>query len=206
MSIRSAVESIPYDDAVRYLKSYYEPPEFTGAHFESLGAGDNPRDRITASDLYSVSTLSVTVPSAAGIQILGEESTTVSHLLKQIPTTELGALSKSDFDEHMGSESPALQLWDWLRRNGRGQTRWGIGPTTASKIMARKRPHLIPIEDSVVDRVIERGRRNSWSLWWEALTEDDYLENQAETLRNTVNRPDLSTLRILDVLLWMSGK
>lgn len=78
---------------------------------------------------------------------------------------------------------------------------------TASKIMARKRPHLIPIEDSVVNRVIELGRGDSWRLWWEAFqAEGDYLEERAKKLRAEIGRPELSTLRVFDVMLWMWGK
>lgn len=73
--------------------------------------------------------------------------------------------------------------------------------------MARKRPHLIPIEDSVVDRVVQMGRQDSWQLWWETFAEaGDYLETRAERLRESVNRSDLSTLRVFDVLLWSWGK
>lgn len=73
--------------------------------------------------------------------------------------------------------------------------------------MARKRPHLIPIEDSVVDRVIKRGRGDSWRMWWEAFdAEGDYLEERATKLRGEIGRPYLSTLRVNDVMLWMRGQ
>ena len=98
-------------------------------------------------------------------------------------------------------------MWDLLRRNRPGDRRWGLGPTTTSKIIARKRPHLIPIEDSVVNRVIELGRGDSWRLWWEAFqAEGDYLEERATKLRAEIGRPELSTLRVFDVMLWMWGK
>lgn len=84
--------------------------------------------------------------------------------------------------------------------------KWGIGPTRASKIMAWKRPHLIPINDRVIREVIDkRPSESDWELWWDALTFDDYLENHAQELRESIDQPELSTLRVLDVLLWMSG-
>jgi len=47
----------------------------------------------------------------------------------------------------------------------------------------------------------------SWRLWWEAFNaEGDYLESRAAELRNEIGRPDLSTLRVFDVMLWMCGK
>src|SRR5699024_6021951 len=99
-----------------------------------------------------------------------------------------------------GPNSAAMQLWSILFRQHK------VGVTRASKILARKRPHLIPIYDSVVKRGIEQQHSdNEWRLWWEALTIDDYLENRAEHLRQAIDRPELSTLRVLDVLLWYSG-
>lgn len=206
MSIRTAIESIPDTQGTEYLREYFVSPQFTGAHFNSLAVDAKSPDTFTAGDLYAVSTLSVTVPVQVGIALLENQPSEFDELLQQIPQEKLQSLSPDEFKKHLGAESPAQQLWDLLRRNAAGDKRWGIGPTTASKMLARKRPHLIPIEDSVVDRAIERGRRSSWELWWEALREDDYLENRAESLREQIDRPELSTLRILDVLLWMSAR
>lgn len=151
--------------------------------------------------------MSVDGPAQAGIAILGNEASTFNGLLQQTPNVVLNSLSEDEFDEHLGRCSAVLQLWDLLRRNRPGDSRWGLGPTTTSKIMARKRPGLIPIEDSVVNDVIGLGRGDSWRLWWEAFNaEGDYLESRAAELRNEIGRPDLSTLRVFDVMLWMWGK
>lgn len=182
--------------------------KFTGSYFESLGAQDGTDSFITGADLYALSTLDIEVPVRAGISILENESAVFNDLLKAIPSDRrTGSLSASEFEQYLGLESEAMQLWDRLRRNGPDETKWGIGHTTASKIMARKRPHLIPIEDSVVDRVIKRGQGDSWRLWWEAFNaEGEYLEERATNLRAEIGRPDLSTLRVFDVMLWMWGK
>ncbi|WP_211979098.1 DUF6308 family protein [Brevibacterium sp. W7.2] len=207
MGILDAVHGITETDAADLLREYYAKGAYTGAHFESIGAEPGKENVITAADLYSVSTLSVNVPAKAGIAILGQDAATFTGLLDQIPNVGIGSLSEADFERHLGTESKALELWDLLRRNLPGQRRWGIGPTTTSKIMARKRPALIPIEDSVVNRVIGLGRGDSWRLWWEAFNaESDYLEERATVLRTEIGRPDLSTLRVFDVMLWMWGK
>ncbi|SIJ87111.1 Uncharacterised protein [Mycobacteroides abscessus subsp. abscessus] len=207
MGILDAVHGITESDAADLLRDYYAEGSYTGAHFESIGAESGTENVITPADLYSVSTLSVNVPAKAGIAILGEEASAFTGLLDQIPNVAIGSLSEAEFERHLGPESKALELWDQLRRNQPGQRRWGIGPTTTSKIMARKRPALIPIEDSVVNRVIGLGRRDSWRLWWEAFNvEGDYLEARATALRSELGRPKLSTLRVFDVMLWMWGK
>ena len=210
MAILDAIHRVGDDEGVEYLKTYYlaEAGFYTGSEFERIGAEPSRKNMFTAADLYSVETLAVRVPARAGIAILGEESADFNGVLKQIPNVALGTLSESEFKKHLGLESKAIELWDLLRRNRPGDSRWGLGPTTTSKIMARKRPHLIPIEDSVVNRVIGLGRGgDSWRLWWEAFqAEGDYLEERATKLRAEIGRPELSTLRVFDVMLWMRGK
>ena len=209
MGILDAIHRVSDDEGVNYLKRYYlaDAGYFTGSEFERIGAAYGVEKRFTAADLYSVETLAVRVPARAGIAILGEESSAFNGLLEQIPNIAIGSLSESEFEKHLGLESKAMELWDLLRRNRPGDSRWGLGPTTTSKIMARKRPHLIPIEDSVVNQVIELGRGDSWRLWWEAFqAEGDYLEERATKLRAEIGRPELSTLRVFDVMLWMWGK
>lgn len=199
MTIRSAIESIPEDTGFRYLEEYYLPAN-SGAHFEALDAYNNPSDRITASDLYAVTMLQTPIERKAGVGILVTEADTVKELLTDITEQPLGFLSKDQFEEQLGPNSAAKQLWSLLFRQRQ------VGVTRASKILARKRPHLIPIYDSVVKRVINQQRGdNEWELWWEALTTDNYLENRAKALKDAINLPQLSTLRVLDVLLWYSG-
>lgn len=215
MSIRDAVTAISPENAKRYAEAYFAPDPrfpgvgiFTGSHFESLGADQNLPNQITASDLLAVGTLAVNVPARVNIALLGELAENISSLFSQIPADlRIAALrDESSFIDHLGPDSPAHALWDLLRRNAEDESRWDVGPTIASKIMARKRPHLFPIEDSVVNRVIGRGKQNSWRLWWEALVADEYLEERASEVREHISRPQLSTLRILDIVLWSSGR
>lgn len=207
-SILDAVRAIPEDEGIKLVEPYYDPQQpYTGAYFELIGSDDKQPDRFTAADLYAVSMLAVPVPAKAGIGILLEQAEQFDSLLSRVPDVHIKDLNAEDFERHLGPDSVALELWDRLRRNGATEERWKVGPTTASKIMARKRPHLIPIEDSVVDHVTQRGKRDSWEMWWQAFRDGDgYLEARADQIRAAVNRPDLSTLRVFDVMLWSWGK
>lgn len=215
MTIQSAIEHIGIGEAKALAKTYFEEcssfpsiSTHTGAHFESLESDQNIPNQITASDLMAVQNLSVSIPARAAIGILEGHAEEISGLLEGIcATTSLGDVSdEEEFDALLGVNSSAQRLWDLLRRNGKGNERWGIGATTASKIMARKRPQLIPIEDSVVNRVIQKGTHSSWHLWWKALSADSVLKEFAKEVREHVDRPDLSTLRTLDIVLWRWGK
>src|SRR5699024_11443115 len=99
----------------------------------------------------------------AALGILGDSSQEISRLLPDIgPELSIEKIkNEKEFEKHLGDDSPAQELWNLLRRNDRRDRRWGIGPTTASKIMARKRPHLIPIEDSVVNQVTRSEEHTS---------------------------------------------
>jgi hypothetical protein len=82
-----------------------------------------------------------------------------------------------------------------------------MGATTASKIMARKRPHLIPIYDSVVGPLMGlKDSRGQWDLWHEVLTSNTDLPERLKALRTSAGLPDrISELRVMDVVLWMYG-
>lgn len=219
MTIKNALKTISRADAKRYIGEYFktsclipESPKYTGSHFETLGSQSNDPDVINASDLLAVQTLSVQVPARAAIGILGGQSGTITELLAALPNGKsLSSLSDEEFTRWLGEDSPGQQLWDLLRRNGNGAdgktlTRWGVGPTTASKILARKRPELIPVEDSVITRVTNRGKQSSWQMWWEEMRTDSVLEERAEEIREDTGHGELSTLRVLDIVLWMSGR
>lgn len=182
----------------------------TGSYFDEwAGRGDtSDRNVITDSDAVAVSMLSVTVPAKAMVGLAEPETAArITELLKQIPTNvPLSSLSSEKAAALLTSQGPAALLWKELRSTK--SNRWGIGATTASKIMARKRPHLIPIWDEVIGQVI--GKRSSdgqWMNWHWLLTEGSGLpERLAEIhLLSEVERP-LSELRIMDVVLWRYGK
>lgn len=223
MTIHDVMQNISDDKARYYLKTYYgllkpgadevQKKPYAGAYFESLDRDiweDSP-NRITGSDLYALTTLQIRVPRDAGVEIITRERPNIESLLAKIPNLSLEDLSPEDFERYLGKKSPARNLWDLLCRNAPGNSKWGIGSTTASKIMARKRPNLIPIQDSVVDDVIGRNKSDAWRLWWQSLTDHPSLVERAAKLRQVVQEPGqsypaLSTLRTLDIVLWMFGK
>src|SRR6202043_119609 len=88
-------------------------------------------------------------------------------LLSEIPVD----VDIVDVDPQMlGAESPAGQLWDVLRRS-----RDGLGPTTTSKLLAAKRPRLLPIWDSFVEQATGLGTIDYWSKFQFILIDDQRL-------------------------------
>lgn len=192
------------DTAVDYLERYYGSledggPRYTGSRFEAVAALNTHPDTLGPADFVAVSMLSVDVPAQAAIRLLGRAAATVTELLQRIPAD----VDIVDADPTLlGADSPAGQLWELLRR-----PRDGLGPTTTSKLLAAKRPRLLPIWDTFVEQATGLATIGYWAKFQYVLADDNRrLWNWLGEVRSQA--PDLSAtvseLRVLDVLLWMS--
>ncbi len=204
------------EEAARLLAAYYRRtadgrPAYTGSYFNSwAGGGDSGenRDSITADDLVAVSFLAVDIPGEAALGILDTHRVKISGLLAKIPADrDLAEIPSGEFADTFGPDSPATQLWHLLR--GRDTGRWGVGETKTSKIMARKRPRLVPIYDSVVGPLMGLNGNSigQWSIWHNAFMEDPGLSPRLRQIRDKsgIEEP-ISDLRVMDIVLWMAGK
>ncbi|MFF4557895.1 DUF6308 family protein [Streptomyces sp. NPDC001422] len=178
-------------------------PAYTGARFERLaGGGDHPEaaNHFTPADFIAVATLSVDVPVRAALHLL-EPPNPGSRLLLHIPADlELAEAG----ERHIAESSPAWRLWRSLRDVD------GIGPVSAGKLLARKRPRLLPVYDSVIKKVFERPPTDL-SFWSDvrcALRADGRrLAAHLEDARDVSGiGEDISILRVLDTAAWLHGR
>jgi hypothetical protein len=188
------------------VRAYYKGVEwgegglfsFSGAKFETLARGGHRADaaeEITYDDLVAVTMLAVEVPAHTALGLLsGPEGRAVTSQLRAIP--RLQRLGGVDVEELYDPENPANQLWELL-----GSMK-GMGRTTRSKLMARKRPHLIPVWDSVIGEAMGT-RDDHWRWTHEIATE--HAHTLAAIRREAGVASGVSLLRILDVTLWMRG-
>ncbi len=203
------VASIAGPRAVADLRRYFgiglSPGElpFTGSRFEHLaGGGDRPAvaDRITAEDLVAVQTLSVTVPPSVALDLLeGPLGDRLSDLLHAIPKDlDMAESEASD----LAPGSPAAWAWHVLV----GRT--GVGWVIAGKILARKRPRLLPVYDTVVRCALGRPHPSLWLALHAALRADDpAVHRQLLALRRAAGVPEtVSALRVCDVVVWMEHR
>lgn len=208
-----AMKKISDKKSIRYVKKYFERqgngrPLYAGSHFDSFdGGGRVDPHRITAADLLALEMLSESVGGQAALGVVETHADEIERLLVQIPEdAKMEEITQAEFEKWLGEGSPAARLWDLLVQE-KG-SRWNIGTTRASKILARKRPHLIPIYDKVVRR--ERlGERSGdhWRDWFDVFHGPDGpdLVKRLGDIRDEVNQKDLSLIRILDIILWMNG-
>jgi Family of unknown function (DUF6308) len=195
------------DEAEQDLNAYFaEPhqvsrgePVYSGRYFERLGGGGDRAtvwDRFTAEDLVAVQMLSIDVPAEISIALLhGELGRQVSHLLREIPTDV--ALGDPRALVHVSKDSPADQAWRLLEQQP------GSGFVTAGKLMARKRPHLIPVYDSVVRCALEAPDQ-FWQILNSILADERTgIRRRLADLRATCRVPvEVGELRVLDVVVW----
>ncbi|MBD5785055.1 hypothetical protein IF650_02570 [Cellulosimicrobium terreum] len=189
--------------AVSHLRRYFAPVDgttgWTGSRFERLGGGgDRPEvaNRFTAEDLVAVSLLSVNVPPHGAIQLLESRADEFAGLLEEIPR-DVDLVALDEIPEGWA----ATRLWTALRDIH------GIGWVTAGKLLARKRPRLVPVYDAVV-----RSAVRPTASFWEALhaslrAEDRGLHEHLLSLRAESGiGDDISALRVFDVAVWMEHR
>jgi hypothetical protein len=188
-------------DTVADLRSYYGVDRRAGTHpgrwFDSLAP--NVSDRITAADLIAVQCLGMVIPVRPALELLegglGEE---LGRLLSTVPDdVDLGT---GDAAEVVTEGSPADRAWHLLVDHD------GVSRVVADKILARKRPRLIPVWDQVVRCAL--GRPQVGGVW-ESLDRVIRTSGGAVTERlvglheKAVLGPEVSPLRVLDVAVWM---
>jgi hypothetical protein len=191
---------------------------YDGASFESYG--ENHPNRITADDLIAVTMLSIELgriskslrpQHALAIEAQAAE---VSRLLEQLPhDRDLPDLDVGEARRLLSWEgpqpSPARELYELLRRGLGVPT--NPGRVAVYKLLARKRPRLLPIRDSLVELALAHQRPDPWWLpWWYAFDRDRgegcKLRSTLEAARAALPDPSrLSLLRAADVAIWMEN-
>ncbi|MCC5952048.1 MAG: hypothetical protein JJU45_08120 [Acidimicrobiia bacterium] len=193
------------DRAVTDLRDYFGKRTYSGRRFERLGGGGDRveiANRFTAEDLVACSTLSVNVPGRAAIAILEDRAGELQRYLQQIPVdAELWDADDTAVDELIRSDDP----------QGPADAAWraldeivGVGWVTAGKLLARKRPRLVPVYDTVVRDAL--GLEGGWwVLLRRALTESSDVVDRLRQLQLDAGiGTDISLLRVLDVTIWMA--
>jgi hypothetical protein len=198
--------SAPVPVAARVVSDYLtrklpsgDGPLYVGCMFDRYaGGGDNESVRhvLTAEDVVAVSMLGVTVSGRAALRLLGSDARHISTLLASIPcNVDLVDAGPTD----IGPESPAWELWCLVAAC------FPDDETSASKLLARKRPRLMPIEDrSVMASLGHEG--DYWAALRHFLFRDSHAASKwLQAVRTYAGlEEDISEIRIFDILTWMT--
>ncbi|WP_199523908.1 DUF6308 family protein [Micromonospora craterilacus] len=185
--------------SVSDLRRYFAPGAFTGSQFEALGTASKAlhRDVVEAEDLIAVELLNARVPAGVALDLLqGDLGLRISDELRKIPlAVNLGDKTAKTYIEDRG---PADRAWRLLTEHR------GLKKAIAGKLLARKRPKLIPVYDDVVACAL-RGRPGYWLWLHEHLRAEDLrLAHRLRNLRVQADVPaEVSDIRIFDIVFWM---
>jgi hypothetical protein len=196
--------------AVDDLRAYFEdgPPNtgYAGRWFEQIGTPADQeanRNRLTADDVVALSALSIRLPITVSARLLGPDADEIGELLSEIPAdVDLWDVQRSE----LSPKSAAYRLFTKFRAMAWNGGEHGTSGVTASKLLARKRPRLIPIYDTQVSQLVDLGKgANWWISLQQALTND--LRSQLEQAHKAADLGSVITpLRTLDVILWMRAR
>ncbi|MER5526425.1 DUF6308 family protein [Streptomyces sp. NPDC002677] len=212
------IPDIYWDDekAVQLLVEYFTRRRlsgdlfYSGAHFERLGGGgdaEHAANRFNTNDLVAITMLGVSLKPHGAINLLTDPDGQWTRLLSLIPRH--ARLEDPASDRLMAKDGPAWELWERLAdRTTKYQKKPdGSGPVIAGKLLARKRPHLIPVYDIRIKQLFQRPKTDHsfWAALAPALrTDNGALCDQLARLRHKAGiGDDIGILRVFDVIAWM---
>ena len=193
--------------AVDLLGHYFTPDKFTGSHwdgFDPSGMREASANEFTSDDVASAALLNTPVPGHAVVHLLITQRERFSELLRTVgPDRDFIDVDPDPSGKDM---APVYELYEALK------TLPKIGPTIASKLVARKRPRLFPIIDAELRQTVfyetrqdtHRGRQ---LLHAEFSAQDRTLWKRLASYHSAASLPaEVSMLRVFDVLAWMEAK
>ncbi|MFF7988833.1 DUF6308 family protein [Kitasatospora xanthocidica] len=204
------------EESLRLLRTYFTRRRkrgdlrYSGAHFERLDGGSDRAavaDRFTAADLVAVTMLSVRVEPHGAVDLLTDPEGHWHRLLSAIPHD--ARLEDPASDALVAPGGPAWELWERLADPAKAYAAKpdDVGPVIAGKLLARKRPHLIPVYDSRIKAVFRRPRTDHafWADLAAALRADGgaFRADLAALRAEARIGEEIGVLRVLDVIGWM---
>lgn len=181
------------DPRAPLLLAKYYSGRYTGALFDHAPQLQSPdANRFTTQDIAAVATLSVPL-SGRAVQGLLEREAELSGLLEAIPHDADLAVADDQILEDLYKLQDALdKVHD-------------IGHVTRSKLLAHKRPHLVPIRDQhVLNALTGRTHGDFTEPLRQALRHDEAIIPRLLDLQHRAAVQPVSALRALDVVVWMA--
>lgn len=186
---------------INHLNRYFGS-NYSGKLFEYFAARSESKV-FTPWDILAVESLSVSVPPATAKWLLEPDEVRDGYL--EIankyfgdPETTLWGCDQA----LIGDESELSKLYALLRLQP------GLGYVTTSKLMAAKFPRIVPIRDSQVELLLGLQNEKSWWSTFRTLFKETALSlaEHLDGLPIPNGAGQVTTLRRLDVILWMEAK
>lgn len=186
---------------INHLKRYFAS-DYSGKLFEYFARKSDSKV-FTPWDILAVESLSVSVPPATAKWLLEPDEVRDGYL--EIANKHFGDPETTLWgcDQALiGDESELSKLYALLRLQP------GLGYVTTSKLMAAKFPRIVPIRDSQVELLLGLQNEKSWWSTFRTLFKETALSlaEHLDGLPIPNGAGQVTTLRRLDVILWMEAK
>lgn len=205
VTLTASMQEDKFEEAVRVLRAYCAPLRdgsgFTGGAwdtFDPSGTRTLSTNTFTADDLAACALLATPINGRATLELLQRQRPKFEKLLEEVgPDRDFVTVKSADGEDFRAVRHTYAALRDVP----------GIGETRATKLLARKRPRLVPIVDSVIRQSVFNNATRHWTPLHEALVADGKaLWKRLVHLRDQAGLgPEVSVLRVFDVLAWMDG-
>ncbi len=179
---------------VKDYESYFD--SYTGPFFEEFIARSDP-NRFTSEDLGALACLSVELRGEAVVELLIERADELNELLTAPGVPDAGADLRTVDPAAIAGGAPLSVLYERLKSIK------GISYVRASKLLAAKRPALVPVRDNVVADFLGAGEA-WWAPYRDLVSESDVADKVYDLSQDIPER--VSLLRRVDIALWMAGK
>lgn len=182
--------------------SRYFTVKYSGKHFEWFVTQSDLK-MFTPWDILAVEALSVTVQTETARWLFEPHKRRDELLAESLRRLAPGQDSLWTCDEKLLRDGGALSdLYTLIREKD------GLGQVTASKLLATKFAAAVPIRDSKVESLLglEKSRE-----WWSPIRKLFTVSGQSlagylDELKVPAEVGNVTTLRRLDVILWMEAK
>lgn len=180
---------------------------YAGRQFEWFASQANG-SRFTSFHILAAESLSVKVPSTAARWLLEPDRNRDSFLESIHQSLTPGAdtlwsceVSLLQGDKKNLDTSGAMYRLFYLLKDH------GIGPVTSTKLLASMFPFVIPIQDSrLTSLILPKAGENWWLIIRKLFAKTDgELEKYLDELSIPIGSENITTLRRLDIILWMEA-
>ena len=193
-SLGEQIHSFIDDAAAIRLLTKYHGGAYTGSRFDTATQLKSlDRDRFTAHDFAAVAVLSVPLSGRAIVGLMQREAE-LAALLESVPDdVDLVSASDAVLEAVFAVQRVLDELTD-------------VGHVTRSKLLAHKRPELVPIRDKhVLAALIGRDHGAFTKPLRDVLKADGPITERLEAVQDQADLQEpISNIRALDVIVWMS--
>jgi len=195
---------------------------YSGAAFDTypvrpaavIGSRGDTGNTITDSDLVALSLLGIRVTGYEALVIRQHQAREIGNLLRSIPAD--ARIDDEGSDALLVRGGPAWTLWELLYQIKDRTKEARFGAVAAGKLLARKRPGLIPIEDRLIASVFRRQAPDRDQNWWDDVRSAALAAQPAANgttlwryladIRHEASVDHLQILRVLDIIGWMHAR